>query len=118
MNRYEELRFILTVRNYAVLDAWPVNIGRHDPDWPTVAMIFQTRPGEHMQRIIDMMNKDSIRTIFINESIEHKDPYLESKITVYYPESVPVSEWMERLKVICVRKRGPKKEAIPMMVIA
>jgi hypothetical protein len=48
-----------------------------------------------------------IPTIFLNEGLD-KFVWMKAHATVSLPHMTPVAEWMERLRILCARRRGPK----------
>lgn len=106
--RFEEIRFILTVRGFSVVTSAEETCNGRTAD---AAMIVQS--------LVDRKSRNFIRKsvtsvhvikgipVLLLSDIPH---VLESSLSVnvFIADGEPVVEWLGRLKILSARKRGPK----------
>jgi len=76
------------------------------PGFFSAIVIIRTHKDDRSLYVSALASEGDIPAIFLNDVL-YRDTTFHN-IPHYFPQRTPVADWMERLRVITGRKRGPK----------
>jgi hypothetical protein len=92
-------------------------LSQHDLNYYDAAIIVHTHPCDAalgLCRYIHTVHK--VPTMFLTEGAGLKGAWQNAHASVSLPPATLVADWVERLRVLCERKRGPKTAAGRVLV--
>jgi hypothetical protein len=91
-------------------------ISAHSLNFYDGMMFVHSHPCDAAVSLCGEVTKCGVRTVFLTDG-GMADAWMKVHATCSYPKTITVADALERLRVICIRKRGPKKALTAKILI-